>query len=84
MAKSYIIFLANNSLSFSSLGFWHKSDFWNTFPWSPEKPQILPEQCFSGSKALLLSRKSIAFHSKKHCSALVPSIFFTKSSKKVF
>ena len=61
-----------------------KSDFWNTFQQSPEKPRIIAEHCFFGSKALLLSPKSIAFPHKKHCLALVLSIFFTKSSPKVF
>ena len=74
--KSYAEGVKNNFSTYKR----RKSDFWNTFLKDPGNTQILPEHSFSGSKALLLSRKSIASLQMEHCSALKMSVFFTKKN----
>ena len=79
-----VLLFFTSRLSYLPTGNYAESDFLNTFRQRPENAQISAEHRFSGSKALLLSRKSIALPKKKHCSALVMYVFFTKFKRKVF
>ena len=79
-----VLLFFTSRLSYLPTGNYAESDFLNTFRQRPENAQISAEHRFSGSKALLLSRKSIALLQKKRCSIIFIDKFCGGNQEKVF